>query len=491
MSKARVTELRERLISAVGDFSRSVEFDVFFSALVDYNPFNSTDDVLEWLQDLNRIQYFEVEEIGFSHLQQWHFDDLSGDLRHNKGKFFSIRGFQVFDNLTGDIFWDQPIIDQPEIGILGILGKKIDGVLYFLMQAKAEPGNINTYQLSPTVQATRSNYTLAHGGKKTIYLEYFNGKTPVKVLYDQYQSEQGARFLEKRNRNIIVLDESNTPIKLSPNHKWLTLGQIKSLMEHDNTVNMDSRSVISLIRYWDSKYQIDVPAISRIISDYSDVIKRSEFWLSAVLQCFESHESNRQLSEIRIALNRKRYCCKFGRKAFPLKDLRDWSIGDRLIQHNQNKFFQILAVRINANNREVESWDQPIMRQRHHAQIGLICSLQKGVYMFLVQMKTEPGLYDMVELSPTVQCIAENYETGKQPRYLDEFHDKELICQARQSEEGGRFYRECNLNMIREASGFENTDPENYLWISLANMKEMVQTQRMLNVELRSLLAYF
>ena len=111
--------------------------------------------------------------------------------------------------------------------------------------------------------------------------------------------------------------------------------------------------------------------------------------------------------------------------------------------------------------------------------------------MFLVQMKTEPGLYDMVELSPTVQCIAENYETGKQPRYLDEFHDKELIYQARQSEEGGRFYRECNLNMIREASGFKNTDPENYLWISLASLKEMVQTQRMLNVELRSLLAYF
>ena len=257
MSKARVTELRERLISAVGDFSRSVEFDFFISALVDYNPFNSTDDVLEWLQDLNRIQYFEVEEIGFSHLQQWHFDDLSGDLRHNKGKFFSIRGFQVFDNLTGDIFWDQPIIDQPEIGILGILGKKIDGVLYFLMQAKAEPGNINTYQLSPTVQATRSNYTLAHGGKKTIYLEYFNGQAPVKVLSYQYQSEQGARFFEKRNCNIVVLDESDAPIKLTPNHKWLTLGQIKSLMEHDNTVNMDSRSVISLIRYWDSKYQID------------------------------------------------------------------------------------------------------------------------------------------------------------------------------------------------------------------------------------------
>ena len=32
------------------------------------------------------------------------------------------------------------------------------------MQAKVEPGNINSIQLSPTLQATRSNYTKAHGG---------------------------------------------------------------------------------------------------------------------------------------------------------------------------------------------------------------------------------------------------------------------------------------------------------------------------------------
>jgi len=491
MNKARVTELRERLISAVGDFSGSVEFDVFFSALVDYNPFNSTEDILKWLRDLNRIQFFEVEEIDLSFLQQWHFDELNGDLRHNKGKFFSIRGFQVFDSWTGEVLWDQPIIDQPEVGILGILCKKIDGVLYFLMQAKAEPGNINTYQISPTVQATRSNYTLAHGGKKTIYLEYFNGETPVKVLYYQYQSEQGARFLEKRNRNIIVLDESNTPIKLSPNHKWLTLGQIKSLMEYDNTVNMDSRSVISLIRYWDSRYKIDVPTIFKIINDYLDVIKRSEFWLSTVLQCFETHESESQLSEIRNALNWKRYFCYLGRKTIPLKDLRDWSIGTRIIQHKDEKFFQILAVRINANNREVESWDQPIMRQRHHGQIGLVCTRNEGVYRFLVQMKIEPGLYDLVEFAPSVQSIVENYAPENRPKYLDLFLGQHCVYKAKQSEEGGRFYRECNINMIRYIPDFKEVDTNNHIWISLAGLKEMVQTQQMLNIELRSLLAYF
>lgn len=491
MSKAREAELRERLASAVGEFSKSVEFDFFFSALVEGNPFNSTDDVLEWLQDLNHVQHFEVEEIEFSRLQQWHFDDLNGDLRHNKGKFFSIRGFQVFDSWTGEVLWDQPIIDQPEVGILGILCKKIDGVLYFLMQAKAEPGNINTYQISPTVQATRSNYTLAHGGKKTIYLEYFNGEAPVRVLYYQYQSEQGARFLEKRNRNIIVMDESETSVKLSPNHKWLTLGQIKSLMEHDNTVNMDSRSVISLIRYWDSRYKIDVPAIADIIHDFSDVIKRSEFWLTTVLQCFEMHESESQLSEIRNALNWKRYFCYLGRKTIPLREIRHWNLGAGVIEHKDDKFFQVLAVRINANNREVESWDQPIMRQRHHGQIGLVCTRNEGVFKFLVQMKIEPGLYDMVELAPTVQCIAENYASDNRPRYLNLVLGQDFVYNAKQSEEGGRFYQECNINMIKYIPGFTGVDTNNYIWISLAGLKEMVQTQQMLNIELRSLLAYF
>ena len=35
------------------------------------------------------------------------------------------------------------------------------------MQAKIEPGNINKIQLSPTIQATKSNFTQKHGGRKT------------------------------------------------------------------------------------------------------------------------------------------------------------------------------------------------------------------------------------------------------------------------------------------------------------------------------------
>ena len=116
------------------------------------------------------------------------------------GKFFSIEGVDINTNFGVKANWQQPIIHQPEIGILGIITKKINGVLHFLLQAKIEPGNINFVQLSPTLQATKSNYSQVHGGNKPAYLEYFTGSLNVKtvVLIDQLQSEQGARFLMKR-----------------------------------------------------------------------------------------------------------------------------------------------------------------------------------------------------------------------------------------------------------------------------------------------------
>ena len=116
-----------------------------------------------------------------------------------------------------------------------------------LVQAKIEPGNINNVQLSPTLQATRSNYLQVHKGKKPLYLEYFQEAKSNNILLDQLQSEQGARFYKKRNRNIII--KVDKEFNIENNFIWLTIGQIKSLMKFDNVVNMDTRTVISGISY--------------------------------------------------------------------------------------------------------------------------------------------------------------------------------------------------------------------------------------------------
>ncbi len=160
----------------------------------------SFDEILQWIQAANKHTRVNINKISLQQCAPWYYDEAEGIIRNPKGAFFSIAGLSP----VGEGFEEQPIILQKEIGYLGILCKEIDGLLHFLMQAKIEPGNINKVQISPTIQATKSNFTRAHGGREPAYLEYFANASRHKIVVDQIQSEQSSRFLGKRNRNIIL-----------------------------------------------------------------------------------------------------------------------------------------------------------------------------------------------------------------------------------------------------------------------------------------------
>ena len=175
----------------------------FFSAKEYYNHFQKTEEFLDWFEN-KKDNFFEVVEIPFKDFDQWNFTSNRESIVHQSGRFFKIEGLKVQTNYGVVNSWEQPIINQPEIGILGILTKVFNGVRYFLMQAKMEPGNINILQLSPTVQATKSNFSRVHKGKLPAYLEYFVDPSKSRIIIDQLQTEQGGRFLRKRNRNMVI-----------------------------------------------------------------------------------------------------------------------------------------------------------------------------------------------------------------------------------------------------------------------------------------------
>ena len=215
------------------------------SALSVAGRFSDVGAARRWLRDRRGAQRCRVERIPFASLRGWRFDPDSGDLAHDSGRFFRVRGVRVQCDFPAPLRFEQPIVDQPDVGVLGILARRFDGVLHFLLQAKMEPGNVHLVQLSPTVQATRSNYTRVHGGARPRYLDYFRPGRGRRVLVDQLQSEQGLFFLRKRNRNIIVETEDEVP--LHEDFHWLTLGQIKKLMQEPHAVNMDTRTVIAAV----------------------------------------------------------------------------------------------------------------------------------------------------------------------------------------------------------------------------------------------------
>lgn len=157
---------------------------------------NDTRDVLAWINDLNQKTRISIKQTTLSNDSFWFYDDYKGEILNRKRSFFSITGVRYFIN--DEFVTEQPIIIQNEIGYLGIIAKEINGVLNFLMQAKIEPGNVNCVQISPTIQATKSNFTRAHGGKLPLYFNWFeNARHNGMVIYDQIQSEQGSKMFKK------------------------------------------------------------------------------------------------------------------------------------------------------------------------------------------------------------------------------------------------------------------------------------------------------
>jgi len=65
-----------------------------------------------------------VKKVALDALTGWEVNAILGDIVHESGKFFSIRGLNV--KICGGLEkeWQQPIIDQPEIGVLGFIAKK-------------------------------------------------------------------------------------------------------------------------------------------------------------------------------------------------------------------------------------------------------------------------------------------------------------------------------------------------------------------------------
>ena len=223
---------------------------IMLESIRDDNQINKLDYIIEWFNKKREESDMVVEEIGINDLDKWSVDKDSGNVTHDSGGFFQVIGVKVsntFDREVGKKGWTQPMIAKNPGGILGILMKRINDIPHYLLQAKAEPGNIGKLQLSPTLQATTSNLLKAHGGSKPLFAEYFNEENDLNVIYAKWQSEDGGRFHLKSNYNMIVEINENENLKIPDSFIWVTLYQIKQLMKIENFVGPHVRGIISYL----------------------------------------------------------------------------------------------------------------------------------------------------------------------------------------------------------------------------------------------------
>jgi len=461
-------------------------FSLLKSAFTEAGSIIPTESAIKWLEDRNEEVNINVEKVKFDDLKQWKYDDNIGALMHESGKFFSIEGIKINTNWGHINEWEQPIINQPEVGYLGFITKEFDGILHFLIQAKIEPGNVNNVQLSPTLQATKSNYTRVHKGKKPNYLDYFINAKPEQILLDQLQSEQGGRFLKKRNRNIIIKVEEDIEIK--EDFIWLTLAQIKKLMNFDNLVNMDTRTVISGIPY--GSYDKDVVGLLKFFI-YQDNFKTGQKFLTSSLLKDSLHTNE----EVIQFITRLKSFYELRVKRIALKEVDKWVYSPSEISHEEDKYFKVIPVKVEIGNREVVSWFQPMVEPTQDGLCAFVCKEINGVLHFAVQAKLECGNFDIIEFAPTVQCLTGNYrdtEKGALPflDYVLNASEDKVVFDTFQSEEGGRFYREQNRNKIIIAGDEISVElPDNYIWMTLNQLHTFLRYNNYLNIQARSLIS--
>ena len=415
----------------------------------------------KWFSRQKKNMFFSVSKKKISKLRKWKISQ--NNIRHQSGKFFKIIGIRVKTNFNIKKTWDQPMILQKEKGILGIIRRKYKDHFQYLIQAKMEPGNINKLQLSPTVQATKSNYTRVHSGKKVLYLDFFIRKKKNFTLVNSQQSEQGGRYLFKFNNNILL--NLNRNIKPASNYIWVDKNHLTQLINKNNLLNMDTISVLSC-------------AIKKNIYDFP------ENSFSQILSWYKK-------------LKKKYYITV---KIIPLSQLKKWKFNKIKIIHKSGRYFSIIGVKTLSNSREISEWDQPIIQEQNIGLSGFLVKKINFTYHYLVSFSLKPGLKHpalscTVRTSNLKNCLNDKNHNRTEKHYLKNYFINKsigkIIYSKIQSDEGGRFFQSQSKNMIIEIpEGKKIKIDKNYIWMSHNQVLHFIK-KGIFNIEARILFTCF
>lgn len=423
----------------------------------------------DWFDDLLDIEGFEIRDYTLELSRHWLIDN--GFIRHCSGRFFSVIGIEAIDREGREII--QPMIDQREIGTLGMIIKRDEYEPSIYIQAKVEPGNIGLIQLAPSCQATASNADRVHGGSQPLFLECFRPGSNGHILADSLQSEQGTRFYGKFNRNCMVEIDSDIPE--SRNHRWIPFSALAPLLGVDHMINTDARSTL-VAAPWD------------VLAKAAPFSAKGDEFGASLMQSYstEADQEMEELIDIRSRLDNKAEWIKQP-KIIPLDDLTEWDFDERGVTPKSGGPFKVEQIKVKSNSREVTSWDQPIVNSAGMGEIILLCGRWNGVLHFLFEESMEVGFIDHIELtSAGIVVPGDDGELNPFVQKLAETTGSHEVISCRQSEEGGRFLRDENRYSIIDVGELAMNAPEEFHWLTLRQIKELVDEGKRLTNEARS-----
>jgi oxidase EvaA len=243
---SEVTDFYSTLRSKNGQ-KQDFELDMLISALNSEKALHRIDTVISWITNLKSRFDLEVNRIPLKEVNHWKRDEFQ--IFHEDGKYFKVIGVEVEIGNREVQRWCQPLVESAQEGIMAFIIKKINSVYHFLVQAKLESGNFDVIEMAPTVQCLTGNYRAGQQEYTPAFLDYVLAAKPEQIRLSSYQSEEGGRFFQEQNRNMIIEADDNFSEEVPENFIWMTLNQMLSFIQYNNYLNVEARSLISTVRF--------------------------------------------------------------------------------------------------------------------------------------------------------------------------------------------------------------------------------------------------
>ena len=185
-------------------------------------------------------------------------------------------------------------------------------------------------------------------------------------------------------------------------------------------------------------------------------------------------------------------------KTVHIENMKKWFYDKKkgVIKHTSGEFFHIEGKRILKSDREVKSWDQPFIKQVDYKGgiIGLVRSNIKGIPYYLVDAKYEPGNYNQIQISPSLQATYSNLNRiheGEKNKVAKKYFSKnyKTIRKFWVTEDGGRLYLKRNLHWIIQYNGKINLPGKTYRWLTLWELDKFIKIGSLVGPHLRSILS--
>ena len=185
-------------------------------------------------------------------------------------------------------------------------------------------------------------------------------------------------------------------------------------------------------------------------------------------------------------------------KKIKVNELKDWSSdsGGNLF-HKSKQFFGVMGIKVTgANEREIVSWDQPILTQKHGGILAILMREKKsGIIEFLLCARREPG-DTKIKLCPSFSATQSNINLahGGKKTLLSNLifnHKKSnLIAKTIHYEEGARFWQKSNQNLIIRIDKKDQLKINNksFIWLNLSQIKKLNLTNGALNPFVKTIL---